>query len=133
VSEHTRVRAARAHLADRYATGVETLLWEEHGRPLADVQAADRVITAAERAGTPDQASGVRPERTPKAMDLGAALIVLGAARQDIDRLEAGLIQVARRTGMGWATIADMLGLPDAAAAARRFENLRPLLSPDAT
>jgi hypothetical protein len=116
-----QVRAARAHLADRYAMGVETLLWEEHGRPLPDIQAVDRVITAAAQTDAPGQ--------PPAAMDVGAALIVFVAVRRDIDRLEAELIETARRAGMGWATIADMLGLPDATTAQRRHNELRPLLN----
>jgi hypothetical protein len=112
------VRSARAHLAGHYSTEVEKLLWEEHDQPLPDIQAVGRVITASRKRG----------QAMPAAIDVGAALVVLSAVRLDVDRLEVELIEAARRAGMTWTTIADVLGLPEAAAAERRFEKLRPLL-----
>jgi hypothetical protein len=116
------VRAARAHLARHYATGVEKLMWEEHDQPLPDAEAVGRVITAAGHA----RAAAGKP--APAAIDLGASLVVLAAIRLDVDRLEVELIEAARQSGMEWTTIADVLGLPEAAAAERRFEKLRPRL-----
>jgi hypothetical protein len=115
------VRAARAHLARRYAVGVQKLLWEEHDQPLPDAQAVGRVTAAVERARETD-------EPPPAAIDLGAALVVLAAVRLDVDRLEVELVGAARQAGMEWKTIADVLGLPEAGAAERRFEKLRPRL-----
>jgi hypothetical protein len=115
------VRAARAHLARRYARGVETLLWEEHHQPLADIDAIAQTILAIRAA----QAAGQPP---PDATDLGAALVVLQAARLDADRLEVELIQAVRGAGLDWTAVATVLRLPDADAAERRFERLRPRL-----
>jgi hypothetical protein len=115
------VHAARAHLARRYASGVETLLWEEHQHPLPDTDAIRQAIEAIHAA----HASGEPP---PEATDLGAALVVLQAARLDVDRLEVELIDAVRGAGLDWMAIAAVLGLPDAQAAEHRYETLRPRL-----
>jgi hypothetical protein len=115
------VHAARAHLARRYARGVETLLWEEHHHPLPDTDAIRQTIGAIGTA----QAAGEPP---PEATDLGAALVVLQAARLDVDRLEVQLIDAVRAAGLDWTAIAAVLGLPDARAAEQRYEKLRPRL-----
>lgn len=132
------VRAARAHLTARYGSGVQTLLFESYQHPLPDHEAIRKTIAAVhahdaetarhttdsgdEREDPPGTASG------PDGMDLGAALVVLRAARLDLDRLEAELIGAVRQIGMDWATIASILELPDARTAERRYEKLRPRL-----
>lgn len=123
------VKAARTHLAHRYTNGVQALLWEEHQRPLPDVEAIGKVIEAVDAEVHADEgraAAGTAPEID--AMDLAAALVVLQAARLDMDRLEVGLIDAVRRAGLDWATIASVLDLPDAAAARQRYAALRPRL-----
>lgn len=114
------VRAARAHLTRRFGRGVEALLWQEHHHPLPDVEAVAKAIAAIRAAHTHEQ--------PPTVTDLGAALVVLQAARLDMDRLEADLIAAVREAGLDWAQIAAVLELPDAAAAQERFEKLRPRL-----
>jgi hypothetical protein len=123
------VRAARAHLARRYATGVEALMWEEHDQPLPDIDALTRVITAAHTTTNNHTTTGPAGKGgPPAAIDLGAALVVLLAIRLDIDRLEVELLQTARDSGMQWTTIADILGLPEPTTAEHRYEKLRPRL-----
>jgi hypothetical protein len=113
------VRAARSHLARRYAEGVAELLWREHGRPLPDVDAITKSIATVRQA----QVAG---EPAPIAEDLVAALVVLRAARLDMDRLEVSLVEAVRDVGLDWATIAAGLDLPDGDAAKSRYETLRP-------
>ncbi|TDD33083.1 hypothetical protein E1287_20485 [Actinomadura sp. KC06] len=115
------VHAARAHLTRRFGKGVEALLWEAREHPLPDVEAVDKAIAAIRAA----HADGQEP---PTATDLGAALVVLQAARLDMDRLEADLLGAVHEVGLDWAQIAAVLDLPDAAAARERFERFRPRL-----
>jgi hypothetical protein len=100
---------------------VETVLWEEHDYPLPDVDAVRQTIEAVRSAF----AGGEPP---PEATDLGAALVVLQAARLDVDRLEVELIDAVRGAGLDWTAIAAVLGLADARAAEQRYERLRPRL-----
>ena len=53
-------------------------------------------------------------------MDLGAALVLVQAARLGLDRLEYELFEAARAMGMRPEAIAAVLDLPDAAAAEKR-------------
>lgn len=94
-------------------------MWEAHEHPLPDVDAIAKTI-AAIRAGLADNA--------PDPTDLGAALVVLQAARLDMDRLEAELIGAVREAGLHWAQIAAVLGLSDAAAAEERYAKMPPRL-----
>ncbi|GAA2587506.1 hypothetical protein GCM10010411_20420 [Actinomadura fulvescens] len=98
---------------------MEALLWEAHEHPLPDVDAVGKTIAAIRAAqdGEPEQITS---------QDLGAALLVLQAARLDLDRLEVELIEAVRDAGLDWAAIAAVLGLPDAGAAEQRYEALRP-------
>jgi len=113
------VRAARAHLTSRFGKGVESLLWETREYPLPDVDAIAKVI-AVIRGGLGDG--------PPDSTDLGAALVVLQAARLDMDRLEVDLLDAVHEAGLEWAQIAAVLELPDAAAAEERYAKLRPRL-----
>ncbi|MFG2085294.1 MULTISPECIES: hypothetical protein [unclassified Spirillospora] len=115
------VHAARAHLTRRFGKGVDALLWQEHDHPLPDVDAVAKTIAAIRAV----HADGQQP---PDPTDLGAALLVLQAARLDMDRLEADLLAAVHEAGLNWAQIAAVLELPDAAAAQERFEKLRPRL-----
>ena len=99
--------ASRRHLTERYACGVDLLLWEAEKRLIPDLDAIKSVIEAA----TAGRAEG---------LDMGAALVLVQAARLGVDRLEYELFEAAHAMGMRLEAIAAVLDLPDAAAAAKR-------------
>ena len=101
------VDASRRHLTERYASGVDLLLWETEKRLVPDLDAIKAVTGAA--------ASG-----QAEVLDMGAALILVQAARLGLDRLECELFEVAQAMGMRPEAIAAVLDLPDAAAAEKR-------------
>ncbi len=101
------VAASRRHLTERYATGVDLLLWETEKRLVPDLDAI-RSVTQAAAAG---RAEG---------LDMGAALVLVQAARLGLDRLEYELFEAARAMGMRPEAIAAVLDLPDASAAEKR-------------
>jgi hypothetical protein len=101
------VAASRRHLTERYATGVDLLLWETEKRLVPDLDAI-RSVTQAAAAG---RAEG---------LDMGAALVLVHAARLGLDRLEYELFEAARAMGMRPEAIAAVLDLPDATAAEKR-------------
>jgi hypothetical protein len=76
-------------------------------RPLPDHDALTAVLSAAIRG----QFGGGGPV---PAADIGAAMAVLAAARLDLDRIEARLLESAQG-GTGWTAIARILGLTRAA------------------
>jgi len=104
------VRAARARLAGRFSAGVDALLWEEAGQPMHDAQAISSVVSRADGTNGP----------APRALDYGAALIVLSSLRLDIDRLEADLVDAIRAAGLDWEFIARTLHLSVPQAAKRQ-------------
>lgn len=106
------VTAARAHLTERFARGVQEVLWEGRAIPMPDLDAIAHVLKAA--------AAGERLA----AEELAAALLLTQAVRLDVDLMEADLLAVAHDAGMGWDQIAIMLDLPDAATAQRHYERL---------
>lgn len=97
------VSAARRQLNELYASGVERLLWELDKQPMPDLDAIRRAITAA---GNGDS-GGLAP-----------SLVLLQAARLKLDRLEAEAFDAAYAAGIGDETLAGMLELPGAQAAA---------------
>ena len=101
------VSASRRHLTERYASGVDLLLWETEKRLIPDVDAIKLVAEAA--------ASG-----RAEGLDIGAALVLAQAARLSVDRLEHELFEAAQGIGMRPEAIAAVLDLPDAAAAEER-------------
>ena len=101
------VNASRRHLTERYASGVDLLLWETERRFIPDLDAI-KSVTGATASG---QAEG---------LDMGAALVLVQAARLALDRLEGELFEAARGMGMRSEAIAAVLDLPDAAAADKR-------------
>jgi hypothetical protein len=101
------VSASRRHLTERYASGVDLLLWETEKRLLPDLDAIRSVTEAA--------ASG-----RAEGLDMGAALVLVQAARLGLDRLECELFEAAHAMGMRPEAIAAVLDLPDAAAAEKR-------------
>ena len=101
------VNASRRHLTERYASGVDLLLWETEKRLIPDLDAIKSVTEAA--AG--GQAEG---------LDMGAALVLVQAARLALDRRECELFEAAHAMGMRSEAIAAVLELPDAATADKR-------------
>jgi hypothetical protein len=101
------VTASRKHLTERYASGVDLLLWETEKRLIPDLDAI-RSVTEALSAG---QAEG---------LDMGAALVLVQAARLGLDRLEYELFEGAQAMGMQSEAIAAVLDLADTAAADKR-------------
>lgn len=101
------VDASRRHLTERYASGVDLLLWETEKRLVPDLDAI-KAVTGAAVSG---QAEG---------LDMGAALVLVQAVRLGLDRLECDIFDAARAMGMRPEAIAAVLGLPDAAAAEKR-------------
>ena len=106
------VDASRRHLTERYASGVDLLLWETEKRLVPDLDAIKAVADAA----VSGQAEG---------LDMGAALVLVQAARLGLDRLECDLFDVAHAMGMRPEAIAAVLELPDAAAAEKRHRWLK--------
>jgi hypothetical protein len=103
--------ASRRHLTERYASGVDLLLWETEKRLLPDLDAIRLVAEAAAQG----QAEG---------LDMGAALVLVQAARLGLDHLEDELFEAAHAMNMGPEAIAAVLGLPGAAAAEQRRKYL---------
>jgi hypothetical protein len=101
------VTASRRHLTERYAAGVDRLLWDTEKRIVPDLDAIRSVIDAA--------SSG-----HAEALDIGAGLVLVQAARIEVDRLEYDVFESAHAMGMGEEAIAAVLDLPDAAAAGKR-------------
>jgi hypothetical protein len=115
-----QVRAARAYLTPRYAVGVDGFLWAALDHPLPDLDAIDAVIAASDQAqhGTGDQ---------PQPMELAAALVVLGAARLDMDQTEARLLNAAQVSALSWEQIAAILNL-SVEETEERYRQLKPRL-----
>jgi hypothetical protein len=101
------VDASRRHLTQRYASGVDLLLWETEKRLVPELDAIKAVTETA--------ASG-----RAEGLDMGAALVLVQAVRLGLDRLECELFDAARAMGMRPEQIAAVLDLPDAAAAEKR-------------
>jgi hypothetical protein len=114
------VRTARAYLTSRYAVGVDQVLWDLTEHPLPDLDAIDAVVADSDRAqrGYGDQ---------PQPMEVAAALVVLGAARLEVDQTEARLLDAAQASAMGWEQIAAILGLT-VEEAEERHRQLKPRL-----
>src|ERR1039457_4854959 len=113
------VTASRRHLTERYAAGVDRLIWGTEKRRVPDLDAIRSVIDAA--------SSG-----HAEALDIGAGLVLVQAARLEIDRLEYDVFESAHAMGMGEEAIAAVLDLPDAAAAGKRRRWLKSRRGPPA-
>ena len=106
------VTASRRHLTERYASGVDRLLWDTEKRLIPDLDAI-RSVTEATASGRAE------------ALDVGAALVLVQAARLALDRLEYEIFDGAQAMGMQHEALAAVLELPDAAAAAKRHRWLK--------
>jgi hypothetical protein len=105
------VRAARSYLTGRYARGVEQMLWESDQYPMSDLDA----INAVRAAAVADDLPGP---------DLAAALVLVQAARLDLDQLEAKVLRAAQHADMSWDSIATVLGLPSPDLAEEHFRQM---------
>jgi hypothetical protein len=101
------VTASRKHLTERYASGVDLLLWETEKRLIPDLEAIRLVAEAAAQG----RAEG---------LDMGAALVLVQATRLGLDHLEHDLLRDAEAMGMKPEAIAAVLDLPDGASAQER-------------
>jgi len=101
------VNASRRHLTERYASGVDLLLFQTEKRLVPDLDAIKAVTEAA-------------AARRAEGLDMGAALVLVQAVRLGLDRLEAELFDAAGAMGMRPEAIAAVLDLPDGAAAEKR-------------
>jgi hypothetical protein len=106
------VDASRRHLTERYASGVDLLLWETEKRLVPELDAIKAVTEAADSG----RAEG---------LDIGAALVLVQAVRLGLDRLECELFDAARAMGMRPEAMAAVLDLPDGAAAEKRHRWLQ--------
>lgn len=106
------VASSRRHIAEHYATGVDRLLWEQEKRPMPDADAVRTVVATAAAEGGAD------------VLDIGAALVIVQAMRLELDLLEADVFDAAEASGVADESVAAVLGLPDAAAAAARHQML---------
>jgi hypothetical protein len=101
------VTAARRHLTERYATGVDRLLWDTEKRFMPDLDAVRAVIAAVESGQV-------------AAVDVGACLVLVHGTRLELDRLEYEVFESAHAAGMNEEAIAAVLDLPDARAVGAR-------------
>jgi 2-hydroxychromene-2-carboxylate isomerase len=99
------VAAARQHLSERYAAGVDRVLWDAEKRPMPDSAAVRAVIAA---------------NSSAEALDLASALVLVQVIRQRVDVLEYELFAAVRAAGITDAAVAAVLGLADESAAQAR-------------
>jgi hypothetical protein len=102
-------REARERLLDAGAKDVAARPWRPAPIPLS---AVDFTQFAAWRAAELSEE------------DLLAALTLLPAARAEVDEVEAGLLFMARSSGLTWAEIADAMGFSSPQACQQRFNRL---------
>ncbi|HWD82441.1 MAG TPA: hypothetical protein VG497_26260 [Kribbella sp.] len=102
-------REARERLLDAGAKDVAARPWRPKPIPLS---AVDFTQFAAWRAAELSEE------------DLLAALTLLPAARAEVDEVEAGLLFMARSSGLTWAEIADAMGFSSPQACQQRFNRL---------
>lgn len=105
------VTASRRHLTERYAAGVDRLLWELEKRTMPDTEAIRAVVTASS-------------EEPVDALDIGAALVIMQAIRLETDLLEADVLDTAKSRQLAGESLAAVLGLPDTDAVDARYERL---------
>lgn len=105
------VTASRRHLTERYADGVDRVLWDLEGREMPGTDAIRKLLAAA-------------ADEPPDALDIGAALVTLGAVRLEMDLLEADVFDAAKASGVMADSLAAVIGLPDADAVDARYRAL---------
>jgi hypothetical protein len=120
VPEPDVVDNARSRLAFRYLTkgghqaGPRPVRPMDHVQVINDVQVINSVIDAARG----------EAEHPADALDVGAALVMLGNLRGYLDQLETNLLDGAQQVDLSWDVIAAIIGIP-AEEAQRRHTVLR--------
>lgn len=104
-----RQREAREQLLEKGAKDLPSRPWRPAPIPLS---AVDLTQFAAWRAAELSDD------------DLLAALALLPAARAEVDEVEAGLLFMARSSGLTWADMADAMGFSSPQACQQRFNRL---------
>ena len=92
------VTASRRHLTSRYATGLDSFLWETDQILLTDRAAIQSVVRAA------------RSGHTGLGRDLVAALVLIQVVRRDLEAEEAELRAAAGHTGLSREILAAVSG-----------------------
>jgi hypothetical protein len=111
---------ARSRLAARYLVKAGYQAEETPSGPVDDIQ----VISDVEAINSVIDAARGEAGRPADALDVGAALVVLGSLRLYLDRLEADLLDGAQQVDLSWDVIAAIIGIP-AEEARRRHAVLR--------
>jgi hypothetical protein len=104
-----RQREARQRLLDKGAKELPARPWRPSPIPLS---AVDLTQFAAWRSAD------------LTADELLAALTLLAPARAEVDEVEAGLLFLARSSGLTWAEMADAMGFSSPQACQQRFNRL---------
>jgi hypothetical protein len=107
-------QAARI-LLDRGASKLPPRPWLGEGQPPS---AADLIQHVLWRSNGSGRGAPV------DALDVGAGLTLLAAARAELDGLETALLFLARAEGLTWPQISQSLGLRSAQAAQQRLDRL---------
>jgi hypothetical protein len=92
------VTASRRHLTSRYATGLDSFLWDTDRVPLPD-RAAIRAVVRAAQAG-----------QAGLGQDLVAALVLVQVARRELEAEETELRAAAGQAGLSREILADASG-----------------------
>jgi hypothetical protein len=104
-----RQRAARDVLLARGAKEVPARPWRPAPIPLSAVEVTQFAAWKADELSDDE---------------LLAALALLPAARAEVDEVEAGLLFLARSSGLTWADMADAMGFSSPQACQQRFNRL---------
>ena len=92
------VTASRRHLTSRYATGLDSFLWDTDRRPLPDRAAIHAVVLAA------------RSGRTGLSRDLVAALVLIQVVQRELAAEETELPAAAGHAGLSREILAVVSG-----------------------
>ncbi|SEE78897.1 hypothetical protein [Ruania alba] len=112
--DHSRAAALSAHRTALGAVGGDELSerpWQHPGQPASD---CDLVRLAAWKASATDVDADV----------VMAGLGLIGAARAELDQVEAGLLFAARASGVTFQQMAGALGLGSGQAAQQRMSRV---------
>ncbi|MEJ3750475.1 DNA-binding protein [Actinomycetes bacterium KLBMP 9797] len=117
--------AALSRITERHgATESQRRRWS-HPTVLDPFEAVCLIVSLAAGSAQPE------PDEDPvDGADLTAALTLIPHVRADLDALEAGLLDMARKRGLTWQAIAFGLGLGTAQAARQRYDRLTDRTAP---
>jgi hypothetical protein len=118
-----RLMASEQRLTRRFGSEPERRRYAEDGLSIRPDEVIRRILDS-DRMGW-----GQSPYPDPEPEDAVAALELIDLAGYRLERLEAALIGLALRKGVGWQQIADSLGLP-VGAARRRYQQLTGVVDP---